>query len=54
MSYLGIVLQVDNLIQRLVIEVIVVAVPRNIVEAQRLEDNTEEPGQEDVARHKPS
>ena len=52
-GYLWIILEVDDLVQRLIIEVIIVPVTRHRGQPQRLEHHAEEPGKEDVAGNQP-
>ena len=53
LTHLGVVLQVDDLVQGLVVQVVVVSLTGGRVEPQGLEHDAEEPGEEDVAWDQP-
>ena len=52
-THLRVILQVDDLVQRLVVQVVVVSLAGGRVEPQRLEHDAEEPGEENVAWDQP-
>jgi hypothetical protein len=52
-SHLWIILKVEDLVEALIVEVVVVAPARDGGEAEGLEDDAEEPGEEDVAGYEP-
>jgi hypothetical protein len=52
-THLWVILKVEDLVEALIVEVVVVAPAGDGGEAERLEDDAEEPGEEDVAGYEP-